>query len=118
MYSLEDSIEDKVSAIAESVYGASSVNWTRTASRKRDQFTKLGWDKMPICMAKTHLSISDKAMRKGAPKNYAFQISDLRASVGAGFIYPTAGSIMTMPGLPKEPRQLDVDSEGNLKGFV
>ena len=73
---------------------------------------------MPICMAKTHLSISDKAMRKGAPKNYAFQISDLRASVGAGFIYPTAGSIMTMPGLPKEPRQLDVDSEGNLKGFV
>ena len=118
LYSLEDSIEDKVSAIASTVYGASSVNWSRVASRKREQFTKLGWDKMPVCMAKTHLSISDKATRKGAPKNYAFQISDLRASVGAGFIYPTAGSIMTMPGLPKEPRQLDVDSKGNLLGFV
>ena len=118
IYSLEDSIEDKVSAIASTVYGASSVNWNRAASRKREQFTKLGWDKMPICMAKTHLSISDKATRKGAPTNYTFQISDLRASVGAGFIYPTAGSIMTMPGLPKEPRQLDVDSKGNLQGFV
>ena len=118
IYSLEDSIEDKVSAIASTVYGASSVNWNRAASRKREQFTKLGWDKMPICMAKTHLSISDKATRKGAPKNYTFQISDLRASIGAGFIYPTAGSIMTMPGLPKEPRQLDVDSMGNLQGFV
>ena len=115
---MEDSIEDKVSAIASTVYGASSVNWNRAASRKREQFTKLGWDKMPICMAKTHLAISDKATRKGAPKNYTFQISDLRASIGAGFIYPTAGSIMTMPGLPKEPRQLDVDSMGNLQGFV
>lgn len=118
VYSLDDSIETKVSAIATKVYGASSVNWNKTASRKREQFTELGWDKLPICTAKTHLSISDKATRKGAPKDYVFQISDLRASVGAGFIYPTAGSIMTMPGLPKIPRQLDVDSEGNLKGFV
>ena len=67
-------------------------------------------------MAKTHLSISDKADRKAAPSGYDFRISDLRASIGAGFIYPIAGSILTMPGLPASPRELDIDSLGNLVG--
>ena len=67
---------------------------------------------LPVCMAKTHLSISDKAFRKGRPSGYTFTVSDVRASVGAGFIYPISGSIVTMPGLPGSPRKLDVDEQG------
>ena len=68
-------------------------------------------------MAKTHLSISDKAFRKGRPSGYTFTVSDVRASVGAGFIYPISGSIVTMPGLPGNPRKLDVDEHGNILGL-
>ena len=71
---------------------------------------------MPICMAKTPLSISHNPRLKSLPKDYTFEITDIRASVGAGFIYPIAGSIMTMPGLPSNPRSLDIDSKGNIKG--
>ena len=76
-----------------------------------------GWDHLPICMAKTHLSISHRAALKGRPSNYTFEVSDIRASVGAGFIYPIAGNIVTMPGLPGSPRQLDVDERGNILGL-
>ena len=68
-------------------------------------------------MAKTHLSLSDKPRLKGRPTGYTFEISDVRASVGAGFIYPIAGTIVTMPGLPTSPRALDVDDQGNILGL-
>ena len=68
-------------------------------------------------MAKTHLSISHRAALKGRPSGYTFDVSDVRASVGAGFIYPIAGSMMTMPGLPGSPRELDVDDDGNILGL-
>ena len=117
LYELEDSIEDKVATLATKVYGADRVVWSAPARRSRRAFTDLGWGNLPVCVAKTHLSLSDKPRLKGRPTGYTFNISDVRASVGAGFIYPIAGAIVTMPGLPGKPRALDVDAEGNILGL-
>ena len=80
------------------------------------QSRRLGRDKA-VCMAKTHLSLSHNPRLRGLPSGYTFEVSDVRASVGAGFIYPIAGNIMTMPGLPGSPRALDVDEKGNILGL-
>jgi len=117
MYELSDSLEDKISSLATKVYNATGVNYTPVARRALRQFEENGWGGFPICMAKTHLSLSHNRSLKGLPSDYDFRVSDARASVGAGFIYPIAGSIMTMPGLPGEPRSLDVDSSGNILGL-
>ncbi len=117
MYELSDSLEDKISTLATKVYNAESVNYTPLARRALRHFEQNGWGGLPICMAKTHLSLSHNRSLKGLPSNYQFRVSDARASVGAGFIYPIAGSIMTMPGLPGEPRSLDVDDSGNILGL-
>jgi formate--tetrahydrofolate ligase len=116
-YEIDDSILDKVKALAKRVYNADGVQWAPPARRLRRQFEENGWGNLPVCMAKTHLSISHKANLKGRPSGYTFEISDVRASVGAGFIYPIAGNIVTMPGLPSSPRQLDVDERGNILGL-
>ena len=117
LYPKEATIEDKVQALAQKVYGAADVGWSAEARRRLRSFTDLGWGGLPVCMAKTHLSLSDKPRLKGRPSGYTFEISDVRASVGAGFIYPVAGTIMTMPGLPGSPRALDVDDDGNIVGL-
>ena len=117
MYELSDSLEDKISSLATKVYNAEGVNYTPVARRALRQFEQNGWGGLPICMAKTHLSLSHNRSLKGLPSNYEFRVSDARASVGAGFIYPIAGSIMTMPGLPGVPRSLDVDDLGNIIGL-
>ena len=117
MYELSDSLEDKISSLASKVYNAESVNYTPVARRALRQFEQNGWGGLPICMAKTHLSLSHNRSLKGLPSDYQFRVSDARASVGAGFIYPIAGSIMTMPGLPGEPRSLDIDDSGNIIGL-
>ena len=117
MYDMENSIEEKVQSLAANVYGTKDVKWSLTASKKMKAFSQFGWDKLPVCMAKTHLSISDKAKLKAAPSNYVFEISDVRASVGAGFIYPIAGKVLTMPGLPKTPRALDIDKDNKIVGL-
>lgn len=117
MYEEEDSIRDKVDALAKKVYGADGTTWPLAARRQIRRFEELGWGNMPICMAKTHLSLSHNPRLKGRPRDYTFELSDVRASVGAGFIYPLAGSMVTMPGLPGAPRALDVDSEGNILGL-
>ena len=116
-YSPEDSIRDKTLALARTVYNADSVRWSLAARRRLRSFERQGWGGLPVCMAKTNLSISHNPRLKGRPSGYAFQISDVRVSAGAGFIYPIAGSIMTMPGLPGSPRALDVDDEGNVLGL-
>ena len=115
-YDLDASIEDKVLALARRVYGADSVTWTAEARRRARFFTSQGWDKLPICMAKTHLSISHDPTLKGSPAGYVFPVSDIRASVGAGFLYTLAGRIETLPGLPTRPRanDMDVDSDGEI----
>ena len=108
-YDLDASIEDKVLALARRVYGAERVTWTAEARRCARFFASQGWDKLPICMAKTHLSISHDPTLKGSPSGYVFPVSDIRASVGAGFLYTLAGRIETLPGLPTRPRAVDMD---------
>jgi formyltetrahydrofolate synthetase len=79
------------------------------AEAKIEEYTRLGFDKLPICMAKTHLSLSHDATLKGVPKGFRMPVRDVRASVGAGFIYPLFGTMSTMPGLPTRPAFFDVD---------
>ena len=117
LYPEKASIEEKVLALAKKVYGAETVRWNAGAARQLKRYEELGWGTMPVCMAKTHLSLSHDPTLKGRPSGYTFEVSDVRASVGAGFIYPIAGAIVTMPGLPGTPRALDVDAKGNITGL-
>lgn len=114
LYPENATIENKVLALAQKVYNADDVAWTRNARRRLKDYQRLGWGDLPICMAKTNLSISHNPTLKGKPSGYTFEISDVRASLGAGFIYPMAGTMVTMPGLPSAPRTLDVDGQGNI----
>ncbi|MDP6799460.1 MAG: formate--tetrahydrofolate ligase [SAR202 cluster bacterium] len=116
-YEMDSPIREKVSALARLVYNADNVRWALPARRLLRQFEARGWGVLPVCMAKTHLSISHRAALKGRPSDYTFEVSDVRASVGAGFIYPIAGSMMTMPGLPGSPRELNVDEDGAILGL-
>ncbi len=117
VYAEDDTIEDKVNALSRVVYGADGAQWAPAARRTLRRYEDLGWGNLPVCMAKTHLSISHNPSLKGRPSGYTFEVSDVRASVGAGFIYPLAGSMVTMPGLPSTPRKLDVDNSGNILGL-
>ena len=116
LYPEDATAEEKVLALATKVYGASSVAWSVAARRRLRRFESLGWGRLPICMAKTHLSISHDPTLKGKPSGYVFEIADVRVATGAGYLYPIAGRIETLPGLPSKPRALDmdIDSEGNL----
>ncbi len=116
---MEDSAEDKVLALARQIYAAEDVSWAPEARRRLRYFESQGWGNLPICMAKTHLSISHDPTRRGRPSGYTFPITDIRASVGAGFLYALAGRIETLPGLPSRPRALDMDvsSDGEISGL-
>ena len=116
-YAEDASIEDKVYALAQKVYGASDVSWSNIARRALRTYQELGWGTLPVCMAKTHLSLSHNPALRGRPSGYTFEVSDVRASLGAGFIYPLAGSMVTLPGLPSAPRSLDVDDKGAILGL-
>lgn len=110
LYPLEGtSIKEKIETICTKIYGAKDVEYSEEAEKKIALYTKLGLDGLPICMAKTHLSISHDPTLKGAPKGFTVPIRDIRASVGAGFLYPLVGSMSTMPGLPTRPAYYDVD---------
>lgn len=109
LYPLEMSVKEKIETIAREIYRADGVDYTPEAEAKIEQFTKLGFGNLPLCMAKTHLSFTDKADQKGAPRGFRITISDIRASVGAGFLYPLLGTMRTMPGLPTRPVFYDVD---------
>ncbi|GAB4465948.1 MAG: formate--tetrahydrofolate ligase [Anaerolineales bacterium] len=109
LYDLDQPIKDKIEIIAREIYRADGVDYTPEAEAKIEQFTKLGFAGLPLCMAKTHLSFTDKADVKGAPRGFRVTISDIRASVGAGFLYPLLGTMRTMPGLPTRPVFYDVD---------
>ena len=109
LYPLNVSVKEKIETIAREIYRADGVDYTPEAEAKIEQFTKLGFADLPLCMAKTHLSFTDKADQKGAPRGFRITISDVRASVGAGFLYPLLGTMRTMPGLPTRPVFYDVD---------
>jgi methylenetetrahydrofolate dehydrogenase (NADP+) / methenyltetrahydrofolate cyclohydrolase / formyltetrahydrofolate synthetase len=109
LYPLEYSIKQKIEIICKQIYGADGVDYTPEAEAKIELYTRLGFDKLPLCMAKTHLSLSHDPNLKGVPKGFRVPIRDIRASVGAGFLYPLLGEMRTMPGLPTRPVFYDVD---------
>ncbi|NXO07139.1 C1TM protein, partial [Oriolus oriolus] len=109
LYSLELPIVEKIRIIAQKVYGAQDIELSPTAQSQVDRYTQQGFGNLPICMAKTHLSLSHQPERKGVPTGFILPISDVRASIGAGFIYPLVGTMSTMPGLPTRPCFYDID---------
>jgi methylenetetrahydrofolate dehydrogenase (NADP+)/methenyltetrahydrofolate cyclohydrolase/formyltetrahydrofolate synthetase len=109
LYPLELSIKEKIELICKDIYGADGAEYSPEAEAKIELYTRLGFDKLPLNMAKTHLSLSHDPAWKGVPKGYKVPIRDIRASVGAGFLYPLLGTMRTMPGLPTRPVFYDVD---------
>ncbi|MFH2104479.1 MAG: formate--tetrahydrofolate ligase [Chloroflexota bacterium] len=109
LYPLEISIKEKIETICKEIYGGDGVDYSPEAEAKIKLYTNLGFDKLPLCMAKTHLSFSHDPNLKGAPKGFRVPIRDIRASAGAGFLYPLLGTMRTMPGLPTRPVFYDVD---------
>jgi len=109
LYPLELSIKEKIEIICKEIYGADGVDYSPEAEAKVALYTRLGFDKLPMNMAKTHLSLSHEVEWKGVPKGYKVPIRDIRAAVGAGFLYPLLGTMRTMPGLPTRPVFYDVD---------
>ena len=109
LYPLDWSIKQKIEYICKEVYGADGVEYLPEAEEKIKLYNQLGFDKLPLCMAKTHLSLSHDPNLKGVPKGFTVPIRDIRASVGAGFLYPLLGAMRTMPGLPTRPVFYDVD---------
>ncbi len=118
-YSLDGTIEEKLDAIVKKVYHGDGVVLTANAKKQAAQLTALGFDKLPICVAKTQYSFSDDASLKGAPKGFTVTVRNLKVSAGAGFIVALTGDIMTMPGLPKVPaaEKIDVDENGRISGL-
>ncbi|HQG54154.1 MAG TPA: formate--tetrahydrofolate ligase, partial [Thermoleophilia bacterium] len=109
LYPLEASIKEKIETIATKIYGADGVDYLPEAEAKIELFTKQGLDRLPICMAKTHLSLSHDPALKGRPRGFRVPIRDIRPATGAGYLYPLLGEMRTMPGLPKRPAAVDVD---------
>ncbi|NXX85337.1 C1TM protein, partial [Urocolius indicus] len=109
LYNLELPIVEKIRIIAQKVYGAQDIELSPAAQSQVDRYTRQGFGNLPICMAKTHLSLSHQPERKGVPTDFILPISDVRASIGAEFIYPLVGTMSTMPGLPTRPCFYDID---------
>lgn len=119
LYPEEASLREKIETIATKVYGADGVAYDMKASQQLDSYEKNGFGKLPICMAKTHLSISSDPTLLGAPKGWTLPVREVRASVGAGFIYPLCGEMRTMPGLSASPAatHIDIDDNGEIVGL-
>ena len=119
-YPLDAPAQDKTLALARKIYGADDVIWSSQALSQLKYFESQGWGNLPICMAKTHLSISHDPALRNRPQGYTFPVNDLRASVGAGFLYALAGRIETLPGLPTRPRalEMDVTPDGEVTGIL
>lgn len=112
-------IKDKISAIAEQIYGADGVEYSAKAEREISRLTELGFDKLPVCMAKTQYSLSDDPKKLGRPSGFKITVREVRVSAGAGFVVALTGDVMTMPGLPKEPaaNRMNIDSDGKITGL-
>jgi formyltetrahydrofolate synthetase len=109
LYPLEMGIKQKIETIAKEIYNADGVSYSEKAEEQIAAYTRNGFDKLPMCMAKTHLSISHDPALKGAPEGFIVPVREVRASVGAGFLYPLLGTMSTMPGLPTRPAFYDID---------
>jgi formate--tetrahydrofolate ligase len=113
LYPDEATLREKIEAIATKVYGADGVDYSAAAGRSLDTYEKAGFGHLPICMAKTHLSLSSDPTLKGAPTGWTLPVREVRASVGAGFVYPICGDMRTMPGLGSDPTAAHVDIDEN-----
>ena len=109
LYPLEASIKEKIETIAREIYGADGVEYSAEAEEQIALYEKQGFGRLPICMAKTHLSLSADATAKGVPTGFTLPIREVKASAGAGFIFPLVGTMSTMPGLATRPAFYDVD---------
>ena len=118
-YDLDASIEDKLRAIVTRIYGGADVVLTPAAKKQAERLTALGFDKIPVCVAKTQYSFSDDPTKLGAPEGFTVTVRNLKVSAGAGFLVALTGDIMTMPGLPKSPaaERIDVDENGRITGL-
>ena len=118
-YELDCSIKEKIEAIAKKIYHADGVNFTANAEKQIKTLTELGYDHMPICMAKTQYSFTDDQTKLGAPRDFTITVRNVKVSAGAGFLVALTGEIMTMPGLPKVPaaERIDVDETGKISGL-
>ena len=118
-YLLEDSIEDKITAVVRRIYGGDGVTFAPAASKEIARLTALGYSDLPVCMAKTQYSFSDDPTKLGAPEGFTVTVRNVKVSAGAGFIVALTGDIMTMPGLPKVPaaQRIDVDENGRISGL-
>ena len=119
LYDLEASPYDKVRTVATEIYGAKDVYFERDSRKKIDSFVKLGYGKLPVCIAKTQSSLSDNAKLIGAPKDFTITVTDARLAAGAGFMVIICGDMMLMPGVPEVPAaaRMDIDSQGNISGL-
>ncbi len=119
LYELDQPIKDKIEIIAKRIYGAEGVSYHPVADRQIQEYEVNGFGNLPICMAKTHLSLSHDPTLKGAPTRFTLPIREVRASIGAGFIYPICGDMRTMPALPEHPaaERVDIDENGKIVGL-
>jgi formate--tetrahydrofolate ligase len=119
LYELDRPIKEKIESIATAIYGADGVDYLPAAEQQIKKYTDLGYAQLPICMAKTHLSISHDPALRGRPHGFRVPIREVRASLGAGFLYPLLGEMRTMPGLPSMPNtwKIDLDEDGNIVGL-
>ena len=119
LYPDEMPLREKIETIATRVYGAAGVDFAPAATKALAEYTNLGYGHLPVCVAKTHLSLSHDPAVKGRPTGYRFPVRDVRLAAGAGFIYPLAGDMRTMPGLPSHPagEKIDIDADGNVIGL-
>jgi formate--tetrahydrofolate ligase len=119
LYSSEASLREKIETVATKVYGADSVEYYPPAAEQLDSYERNGFGRLSVCIAKTHLSISSDPKLKGAPKGWKLPVREVRASVGAGFVYPICGDMRTMPGLPSSPNaiRIDIDDKGEIVGL-
>jgi formate--tetrahydrofolate ligase len=119
LYDINAPIKEKIETIATKIYGADGVDYAPAAEKKIKLYSDLGYTNLPLCMAKTHLSLSHDPTLKGRPRNFRLPIRDVRAAIGAGFLYPLCGEMRTMPGLPSVPAgtKIDIDDEGRIVGL-
>jgi len=119
LYTDDMPLKDKIHAVATKVYGADGVEYSAQANKQLATYTDAGFANLPVCIAKTHLSLSHDSKLKGAPTGWTLPVREVRASVGAGFVYPICGDMRTMPGLGKTPaaKSIDIDSDGNIVGL-
>jgi formate--tetrahydrofolate ligase len=119
LYPDSATLREKIERVATAIYGADGVDYSAAAAQQLERYERNGFGHLPVCIAKTHLSISSDPTLKGAPTGWRLPVREVRASVGAGFVYPICGDMQTMPGLGADPAafHIDLDDDGNVVGL-